>query len=145
MAPTESKILTNHLLVPAPLPAIISLPEFTDLFPRALQPSPLIRSLYRDLQGQRNAVLDSVAAEIDDEVKHGKALRRAIVKTRRDAEAHEHDDEVEIERIVSHLMIQTTSCQQPERVTSMTNRDFSFLFFSHALLASYHYHSPQPS
>ncbi|KAK4454932.1 Cnl2/NKP2 family protein-domain-containing protein [Podospora aff. communis PSN243] len=100
MAPTEAKILNNYLLVPAQLPAIISLQEFVALFPRPLQSSPQVRSLYRDLQSQRNALVDSVASEIEDEVKRGKALRRAVIKTKREAEAQEYDDEVEIERML---------------------------------------------
>jgi len=103
MTPTELelKILSNYLLIPAQLPTIISLQEFTDLFPRRLQSSPRIRSLYRDLQSQRNVIVDSVAAEIEDEVKDGKAIRRTVAKTRRAEEVQEFDDEVEIERLVS--------------------------------------------
>jgi centromere-localized protein 2 len=101
MAPTEQKILTNYLLVPAQLPAIISLDEFVALFPRPLQSSPRIRSLYRDLQSQRNAVIDSVAEQIEAETKQGKAMRRAVIRSKREADAQEQDDEVEIERMVS--------------------------------------------
>ena len=100
MAPSESKILSNYLLAAAQLPAIISLQEFIALFPRSLQASPHVRSLYRDLQGQRNALVDSVAEDIEAEAKKGKALRRAVVNAKRDAEWQEHDDEVEIERMV---------------------------------------------
>ncbi|KAL2024281.1 hypothetical protein VTK56DRAFT_8763 [Thermocarpiscus australiensis] len=103
MAPTEQTILTNYLLVPAQLPAIISLQEFIALFPRSLQSSPRIRSLYRDLQSQRNAVIDSVAEEIEAEAKHGKAMRRAVIRSRREAEAQEQDDEVDIERMLGNL------------------------------------------
>lgn len=103
MAPTEQKILTNYLLAPSQLPAIISLAEFIALFPRPLQSSPRIRSLYRDLQSQRNAVIDSVADEIEAEVKQGKAMRRAVIRSRREADAQEQDDEVEIERMVSSI------------------------------------------
>lgn len=100
MAPTETKILSDYLLVPAQLPAIISLQEFTELFPRSLQSSPQIRNLYRDLQTQRNAVVDSVAAEIEAEAKRGKAMRRVMIKAKREEEAPENDDEAEIERLV---------------------------------------------
>jgi centromere-localized protein 2 len=101
MAPTEDTILRNYLLVPAQLPSIISLQEFVALFPRQLQSSPRIRSLYRDLQRQRNAVVDAVAEQIEHEVKQGKAMRRAVIRSRREAEANEQDDEIEIERMVS--------------------------------------------
>ena len=103
MAPTEQNILTNYLLVPAQLPAIISLQEFVALFPKQLQSSPRIRSLYRDLQSQRNALIDAVAEQIEAEAKQGKAMRRAVIRSRREAEAQEQDDEVEIERMVSTL------------------------------------------
>ncbi|KAI1858889.1 uncharacterized protein JN550_012348 [Neoarthrinium moseri] len=99
MAPTESAILQNYLLVPARLPVIVSLQEFTSYFPKSQQSSPQVRTLYRDLQQQRNAVVDSVASNINDEVRRGKALRRAVAKARREAETDEGiDDEIEIER-----------------------------------------------
>lgn len=104
MAPTEQTILSNYLLIAAQLPSIISLQEFIALFPRQLQSSPRIRSLYRDLQSQRNAVVDAVAEQIEDEAKHGKAMRRAVIRSKREAEAQEQDDEVEIERMVSQSM-----------------------------------------
>lgn len=100
MAPTESKILSNYLLVPAQLPAIISLQEFIALFPRSMQSSSQIRSLYRDLQSQRNALVDAVAADVETETKRGRAQRRAFIKEKRNAESQEYDDEVEIERMV---------------------------------------------
>lgn len=100
MAPTESKILSNYLLVPAQLPAIISLQEFIALFPRSMQSSSQIRSLYRDLQSQRNALVDAVSADIETETKRGRAQRRAFIKEKRNAESQEYDDEIEIERMV---------------------------------------------
>lgn len=108
MAPTETTILVNYLLVPAQLPAIISLREFTELFPRAQQSSPHVRKLYRDLQAQRNETIDHVASNIEDEVKRGKEMRREIRRSKRDAENPEYDDEVDIERAVrvSTLKIQ---------------------------------------
>ncbi|KAH6621418.1 Cnl2/NKP2 family protein-domain-containing protein [Chaetomium sp. MPI-SDFR-AT-0129] len=102
MVPTEQAILSNYLLTPAQLPAIISLQEFIALFPRPLQSSPKIRSLYRDLQGQRNAVVDAVAEEVEEEAKHGKAMRRAVIRAKREAEAQEQDDEVDIERMLGN-------------------------------------------
>ncbi|KAK4152768.1 Cnl2/NKP2 family protein-domain-containing protein [Chaetomidium leptoderma] len=102
MAPTEQNILSNYLLVPAQLPSIISLQEFVALFPRQQQSSPRIRSLYRDLQSQRNAVVDAVAEQIEQEAKQGKAMRRAVIRSRREAEAQEQDDEVDIERMLGN-------------------------------------------
>ncbi|KAI0518172.1 hypothetical protein F5B22DRAFT_74724 [Xylaria bambusicola] len=98
MAPTEATILHNYLLLPSRLPSIISLQEFIALFPKSQQSSPQVRALYRDLQQQRNAVVDTVSANIDAEVKQAKALRRTIIRTKRESEVEEQDDEIEIER-----------------------------------------------
>ncbi|KAK0747476.1 Cnl2/NKP2 family protein-domain-containing protein [Apiosordaria backusii] len=106
MAPTEQTILSNYLLIPAQLPAIISLEEFTAFFPKPLQSSPHIRSLYRDLQSQRNALVDSVAEEIEAEARQGKALRRHVIRARRREaeEAQEQDDdELELERMLGTI------------------------------------------
>lgn len=100
MAPTEATILTNYLLVPAQLPAIISLSEFTELFPRAHRSSPQVRRLYRDLQIQRNALIDDAASNIEQQVKRGKALRRDILRSKRESEMQDGDDEIDIERAV---------------------------------------------
>lgn len=101
MAPTEATILRNYLLLPSRLPSIVSLQEFTSLFPKSQQSSPQVRALYRDLQQQRNAVVDAVSASIDAEVKQAKALRRTIIRTKKESEFEEQDDEIEIERTVS--------------------------------------------
>ncbi|ROV97111.1 hypothetical protein VMCG_07501 [Cytospora schulzeri] len=98
MAPTESTILANYLLVPAQLPTIISLKEFTELFPRSQQSSPQVRKLYRDLQNQRNALVDEVSSNIETEAKRGKVLRREVLRAKREAENQDIDDEIEIER-----------------------------------------------
>ncbi|KAI1432157.1 Cnl2/NKP2 family protein-domain-containing protein [Xylaria sp. CBS 124048] len=98
MAPTEATILRNYLLLPSRLPSIISLQEFASLFPKSQQSSPQVRALYRDLQQQRNAVVDTVSASIDAEVKQAKALRRTIIRTKREGQLAEQDDEIEIER-----------------------------------------------
>ena len=100
MAPTESTILENYLLLPAQLPAIISLKEFTELFPRAQQSSPQVKRLYRDLQTQRNTLIDAVASNIETEARRAKALRREVLRAKREAEDHEMDDEIDIERAV---------------------------------------------
>ncbi|KAJ2981210.1 hypothetical protein NUW58_g6743 [Xylaria curta] len=98
MAPTEDTILRNYLLLPSRLPSIISLQEFASLFPKSQQSSPQVRALYRDLQQQRNAVVDAVSASIDAEVKQARALRRTIIRTKKESEYEEQDDEIEIER-----------------------------------------------
>ncbi|KAK8094049.1 hypothetical protein PG997_000734 [Apiospora hydei] len=78
MAPTEATILQNYLLLPSSLPTILSLQEFTSYFPKSQRSSPQIRALYRDLQRQRNNVVEAVSSNIDSEVKQGRALRRAL-------------------------------------------------------------------
>tara|TARA_R110002060_G_scaffold62348_1_gene71740 strand:+ start:288 stop:602 length:315 start_codon:yes stop_codon:yes gene_type:complete len=101
MAPTEATILSTFLLSPAPLPTIITLKAFTELFPRSQQSSPQIKALYRDLQHQRARLTDAVTRNIGAEVKRGKAQRREVVRARREAEREEQDDEVDVERAVS--------------------------------------------
>lgn len=98
MAPTESAILDNFLIAPSQLPAVITPHDFTALFPRPQQSSSQIRTLYRDLQTQRKAVVDTVAANIQTEAKRSKGLRRAVVRARRQAESQDYDQEIEIER-----------------------------------------------
>ena len=100
MAPNEAAILNNYLLVPAQLPNIVTLQEFTSFFPKSQQSSPRVRALYRDLQQQRGAVVEAVSEGIAAQVHQGKALRRQVVRERREAEQDEQDDEIEIERTV---------------------------------------------
>ncbi|KAL0940350.1 cnl2 nkp2 family protein [Colletotrichum truncatum] len=98
MAPTESEILQNYLIVPAQLPSIISLEEFTELFPKAQRANPQIRSLYRDFQHQRRTLVDTVAENISEEEKRGRYIRRDIAIARRKAANEDADQELEIER-----------------------------------------------
>ncbi|KAH8706507.1 Cnl2/NKP2 family protein-domain-containing protein [Ilyonectria robusta] len=98
MAPTEAELLTNYLIQPSSLTSITTLDQFKALFPRPLQASPQVRSLYRDLQAQRNAVLDHVAADIEAEVKGGNALRREVIRAKREAAREDVDGEIEMER-----------------------------------------------
>lgn len=102
MAPTEAELLTNYLIQPSSLTSITTLDQFKALFPRPLQASPQVRSLYRDLQAQRNAVLDHVAADIEAEVKGGNALRREVIRAKREAAREDVDGEIEMERAVRH-------------------------------------------
>ncbi|CAK7273429.1 hypothetical protein SEPCBS119000_005651 [Sporothrix epigloea] len=104
MAPSEASILEQFLLAPSHLPTIVPLDDFIALFPRASQSSPQVRALYRDLQRQRNAVIDAVAADIDDEVARGRVLQRHALRARLRADAQEDaagDDELQIERFVA--------------------------------------------
>ncbi len=109
MATTEATILNNYLIVPAQLGAFLSLQEFTELFPRARRGSPLIRTLYRDLQSQRNATVDQVGQNINAEIKSSKSFRQAVVVARRQEHAEDYDDEMAIHRAVGRLLSNNTS------------------------------------
>lgn len=100
MAPNESEILTNYLIQPSSLTSITTFEQFRALFPRSLQSSPHVRSLFRDLQAQRNVILDSVAENIAVEAKRGIFMRKEVIKARREAERDEMDGEIEMERAV---------------------------------------------
>lgn len=100
MAHTEAELLANYLIQPSTLTAITTLEQFKALFPRPLQSSPQVRSLFRDLQAQRADVLDQVAENIADEAKRGLAMRREVVRAKREAEREDIDAEIEIERAV---------------------------------------------
>ena len=93
--PRTLKLLSNYLLLPARLPSIISLQEFTSLFPKSQQSSAQIRSLYRDLQQQRNLIVDDVAEKIEAEVRTSRTLRRELLRARVEAEYEERDDEID--------------------------------------------------
>ncbi|KUJ18229.1 uncharacterized protein LY89DRAFT_644230 [Mollisia scopiformis] len=97
MAPTEATILSTFLLPPAPLPSIISLKAFAELFPRSQQSSPQVKALYRDLQQQRAKLTDAVGRNIVAEVKRGIGQRRVVVRARRAAEQEDQDDEADVE------------------------------------------------
>lgn len=85
MPPSEESILINFLLLPSPLPTVISLEKFSELFPSKLRSHPQIRTLYRELQHLRAQDVDLVRQNIDDEIRRGERqkedLRNAIVKT----------------------------------------------------------------
>ncbi|KAG6015883.1 hypothetical protein E4U54_002806 [Claviceps lovelessii] len=98
MPPSETDILTAYLLLPAPLPSILTQEQFLALFPRALQTNPLVPRLYRDLQIQRNGVVDAVAGHIAQEEDRGVAMRREVLRTRLEEEGEVGDLEIEIER-----------------------------------------------
>ena len=95
MPPTESQILSHFLLPPTPLPVVITLRKFTELFPPALRSSPQIPTLYRELQHQRAIDVDDVKANIANEVKKGERQRREIARARRRREGEEDGDGTE--------------------------------------------------
>ncbi|EXF81033.1 Cnl2/NKP2 family protein [Colletotrichum fioriniae PJ7] len=98
MAPTEAAILHNYLTVPAQLPSAITLEEFTELFPKSHRANPQIRSLYRDLQHQRRALVDTITENIENEEKNGRVIKREIARAQKRAKAEDADQELEIER-----------------------------------------------
>lgn len=80
MAPSEESILSNFLLSPAPLPTVMSLQKFTELFPKRLRAHPHIRTLYRELQQVREQDMDRVNENIDNEIKQGEKQRAELRK-----------------------------------------------------------------
>lgn len=85
MAPSEAYILSSFLLSPASLPTVISLQQFTELFPKRLRSHPHIKTLYRELQEIREQDVNVVNVNIDQETKDGKKqkeeLRRSVMKS----------------------------------------------------------------
>jgi len=101
MAPTEESILGNFLLSPAPLPTVMSLQKFTELFPKRLRTHPHIRSLYRELQQVREQDMDRVNENIDNEIKQGEKqkaeLRKAALATGVEASNPEEQREMDMD------------------------------------------------
>ena len=83
MSQTEAGLLSDFLLAPAPFPSIISLQNFTDLFPRPQRSNPQIKHLYRDLHEKRALDIEHMKRNIAREVKRGEKQKRHIVKARR--------------------------------------------------------------
>ena len=111
--PSESTILTSYLVPPSPLPQIISLQRFTELFPQHARSNPQIPLIYRELQHQRTLLTDQIKENIKAEAKRGERSRREVVRARRKAEAEElhglnqanHGREVEMETAVGSLYL----------------------------------------
>ncbi|KAJ5179795.1 Kinetochore subunit NKP2 [Penicillium capsulatum] len=83
MAPSEEAILSNFLLSPAPLPTVLSLQKFTELFPRRLRNHPHIRTLYRELQQIREQDMDQINGNIDQEIRQGERQKAELQKATR--------------------------------------------------------------
>lgn len=47
--------------------------------------------------------MDDVASNVEHEIKRGKVQRREVLRSKREAEAQEGDDEIDIERAVRLL------------------------------------------
>jgi len=92
MSPSESSILRNFLLPPAPLPVALPFDQFKDLFPRSLQTNPEVVALYRELQHQRAIDMDDVKRNIETEVKKGELQRREVLRARKKSQETEMKD-----------------------------------------------------
>ncbi|KAF7720022.1 Uncharacterized protein PECH_008105 [Penicillium ucsense] len=99
MTPSEESILSNFLLAPAPLPTVMSLQKFTELFPKRLRAHPHIRTLYRELQQIREHDMDRVNENIHQELKLGERQKAELRKAIRAAgvEAATADEQREME------------------------------------------------
>jgi centromere-localized protein 2 len=85
MAPSETSIISNFLLPPAPLPMIITLAQFRRLFPRPTRDGAAVKALYAELAHQVSLGVDDVRRNIAAEVRRGVDLRRQVRAARRRA------------------------------------------------------------
>lgn len=110
MAPSEESILSNFLLSPAPLPTVLSLHKFTELFPKRLRNHPHIRTLYRELQQVREHDMDRVNENIDHELQQGDKQKAELRKASRAAgvEAANEEEQREMDMDL-HLFGQNTA------------------------------------
>lgn len=133
MAPSETSILSNFLLSAASLPTVISLQQFTELFPKRLRSHPHIRVLYRELQQVREQDMDVVNENLDKEVRQGESqkaeLRKSMAETGVDGadmnDQREMDMDVQLfgsttassdhHSTTSLLMAMDTACADVER------------------------------
>ncbi|KAJ5234214.1 uncharacterized protein N7469_003382 [Penicillium citrinum] len=113
MAPTEESILSNFLLSPAPLPTVLSLQKFTELFPKRLRGHPHIRTLYRELQQVREHDLDRINENIDEETQRGERQKAELRKASRASgvEAANADEQRELD-VDLHLFGQNSTEQE---------------------------------
>jgi centromere-localized protein 2 len=102
--PTESSILTNFLLTPAPLPVAITLDQFTSLFPRQYQTSDDIRVLYHELQRQVTQGIDQVESNITAQVQLGEKQKRQVARSRR-RQHHTQTHGVDIQHVIMDLAV----------------------------------------
>lgn len=142
MPPAEAEILTSYLLRPASLTSVITWERFRALFPRALQDDPAaeprLRSLWRDLQAQRDAVADEVARAIAAETKRGAALRREVLRARDEAAADGAgaDGEVDMERTVSVTSARDIERESLDRGPADQKLSFAFAATPHTCSCS---------
>ncbi|KAI9931319.1 hypothetical protein AWENTII_004569 [Aspergillus wentii] len=145
MAPSEESILSNFLLSSAPLPTVISLQQFTELFPKRLRSHPHIKVLYRELQELREQDMNQVNGNIDTERQQGERqkaeLRRSIMKTGVDGMSENDRREIDMDvqlfgkssssssddyhSVSSLLAAMETACEGIEREISDVDKDAS--------------------
>ncbi len=121
MAPSEESILSNFLLSPAPLPTIISLQKFTELFPRRLRDHPHIRTLYRELQQVREHDLDRVNENIDQEIRQGERQKAELRRASRAAGVEAANAEEQREMDVDLHLFGQNSTTSPDDYHSVTS------------------------
>lgn len=121
MAPTEESILSNFLLLPAPLPTFITLQKFAELFPRAQRSNPQIRLLYRELQHLRDLHTDDVEQNVVQEAKRGERQQREVLRVRRKAEKHglEGMDGREVEMEMEVKLLENSAEGEADRVVAL--------------------------
>jgi hypothetical protein len=106
MATSETDVLANYLLRPSSLTSILTFEQFQSFFPTQLHDKPELRGLFRDLRAQRDVVLATVEANIEEESRRGNVMRKEVLKARQGAAAAAEEDvdgEVELERAVCLL------------------------------------------
>ena len=103
MSLSEHAILTDYLIPPASFPTILSLAQFTLLFPASVRFNPQVKHLYRDLQFLRKVGVDLIRQNIDRECQQGQRMKKELLRAlRMDViNGHEygeyHDREIDID------------------------------------------------
>lgn len=82
----EATILSDFLLAPAALRDVLTLKQFTDIFPKAHRSSPAIKELYQELHRQRGQDIERVRQNIAEEVKRSRKLKRDCARERQHEE-----------------------------------------------------------
>lgn len=121
MAPSEAFILSSFLLSPASLHTVVSLQQFTEMFPKRLRSHPHVKALYRELQEIREQDIDQVNGNIDTETKNGvqqkEELRKSVTKTGID-DMNDHDRK---EMDMDTQLFGRTSAASPEDYHSVSS------------------------
>ncbi|KAF2017018.1 hypothetical protein BU24DRAFT_345128 [Aaosphaeria arxii CBS 175.79] len=83
MPPNETSILSDFLLSSASIREVLSLKEFTEIFPKSYRTNPAIKELYEELHRTRQQDIEAVRQNVSTEVKRSKRLRQEMVEQRR--------------------------------------------------------------